>query len=70
MNATLLEDAIEKVSLDEGYKKSIYLDPGKLLEDFQLSEGNLGGFEKQGETTHEIKEIRPTAYCCTCVAPA
>ncbi len=70
MSATLLEDAIEKVSLDENYKKSIYLDPEKLLQDFQLSEENLGGFEKHGDVTHEIKEVRPTALCCTCVAPA
>ncbi len=70
MSATLLEDAIEKISLDEDYKTSVYSDPGKILEDFQLSEESLGGFEKHGEVTHEIKEVRPTAYCCTCVAPA
>lgn len=70
MSATLLEDAIEKISMDEDYKNSIYSDPRKLLEDFQLSEENLEGFEKNGNVTHEIKEIRPTAVCCTCVAPA
>ncbi len=70
MNPTLLEDAIEKVSLDEDYKNSIYKDPGKFLQDYQLSNDNLDGFKKQGDTTHEIKEIRPTAFCCTCIAPA
>lgn len=34
MSATLLEDAIEKISLDEDYKTSVYSDPGKILEDF------------------------------------
>mgnify|MGYP007043498844 CR=1 FL=1 len=70
MDSTLLEDAIEKVSRDEDYKNSIYRDPGKLMQDYQLSEENLNGFEKHGDATHEIKEIRPTAFCCTCIAPA
>lgn len=70
MSNALFEDAIEKISKDEDYSAEISFDPNRILKDFQISADDFGGFTRHGDFNHKIKEVRPIALCCTCVAPS
>lgn len=70
METAKLEKAIERVALDESYQKAVAIDPGLLIMDYQLTQEQIDALKDAGAITHEIKEVRPTAICCTCVAPA
>jgi len=70
MIETNLQEAIAKISMDEGYRKKLTQHPDQLYKDFGENLSNT--LKDNGDTANLInRTIRPVSQCCSCTcAPA
>ncbi len=68
MAHTELQEAIERLSLDENYRKKLVSDSEKIMVDYGLDENGMLAIQSVEPLGIQRQNIRPVAVCCTCWA--
>ncbi len=68
MAHTELQEAIERLTLDEDYRKSLVSDSEKIMVDYGLDEDGMLAIRSVDAIGIQKDHLRPVAICCTCWA--
>ena len=63
-----LQGAIERLSMDEDYRKALVSDSEKIMVDYGLDKNGMLAIQSVDPIGVQREDLRPVAICCTCFA--